>query len=238
MNIINRLLKSDEPKSEEIRKALDVLAERAKSLHAELEPIQRANARNNIGHGAERQRLLEHGSPEDILELDKREDLIRAELQQVPAQQEALRRKLDEAEKVEAQGRLPKRIRDLPKAIAKHKRAQEALAQARSSLDEIVTGITTDRNTIGDDAPGVEPEVAEQVAVIRGCAKEPDNPARYNTEKAYLYHYLGAGRTERRQHEYNPHPKPQGEYERVTDEELARQPEQSFWAKREPGNPL
>ena len=239
-SIIARILGTDKPSPvDEIRQALAELNERRNAIEQRLEAIQRETPING-GAGPERKRALETGT-----RLVNSSNSIRksracvAELeQQLPAQESRVTgKRLDEAEQAEARDRLPDRLKALPKALDRHAKAEAALAEARAAVDAEVGNIITDRRKFGDDAPGVTAGQAEAIARIRGIDEEPSSPYRYSYPKATIFASLGAPLPEKARKDYDPHAKATAEHERVTDEELSRQPEQSFWNRRERGQP-
>lgn len=249
--LIARLLGRTSPgPAQEIRAALAELNQRRKAIETRLEAIRRDNATNG-GHGPERLRVVEVGSPDDLVALDHEVERLRAELnQQLPAQERALRQRLDEAEQAEAVERLPARLKALPKTLDKHAKAERALAEARAELDAEVSGITGDRHKIGPDAPGVDQDTAQRVALIRGCGEEPEKRDRYNATRAHLFENLGAGRTERRAPGYQPFGQKNRQSEKLDPSEqpdslLASagvpanktQQDSGFWDRPEPGKP-
>ena len=237
-NLIAKLLGRQSPgPAQEIRAALAELNQRRAAIERRLAAIQRETPING-GAGPERKRALTTGTPSEIVELDQEIASLRAELeQQLPAQESALRQRLDEAEQADARDRLPDRLKALPKALDRHAKAEAALSDARAAVDAEVSNIITDRRKYGDDAPGVTAAQAEHIARIRGIAEEPASPYRYSYPKASVFSALGAPLPERARKGYDPLAKSPADHERVTDEELARQPEQGFWNKREPGQP-
>ena len=250
-SIISLILGTEKPSPvEEIRQALAELNDRRAAIERRLEAIRRDNATNG-GHGDERKRIVEVGSPDDLVALDHEVERLRAELdQQLPAQERALRQRLEEAEKVDAVERLPAQLKALPKALDKHDKAQAALQAARAELDATVSGITSDRRKIGADAPGVDPHTAQRVALIRGCGEEPEKRDRYNATRAHLFENLGAGRTERRAPGYQPFGQKNRQSEKLDPSEqpdslLASagvpanktQQDSGFWDRPEPGKP-
>lgn len=236
--------------SDEIRAALSELNQRRTAIEQRLKSIQRDNSTNG-GHGPERARVLETGSPAELVELDNEVERLRAELnQQLPAQDRALRERLDQADKAEAAERLPARLKALPKALAEHDRALAALQAARAEVDATVSGIISDRKSTGPDAPGVDQTTAQRIAEIRGFGDEPARPDRYNYTRAAIFQDLGAGRTERRQPDYEPFGRKNRKSEKLSAEEQpdthlasagvrAGETQQStdFWNKSEPGQP-
>lgn len=249
--LIAKLLGRPSPgPTQEIRAAMAELNQRRKAIESRLAAIQRETPING-GAGPERKRALTTGTPAEIVELDQEIASLRAELeQQLPAQESALRQRLDEAEKAECVDQLPGRLKALPKALAKHDQAQAALQAARAALDSEVSAITDARRKVGEDAPGVDPDTAQRIAEIRGCGEEPEKRDRYNATRAYLFENLGAGRTERRAPGYKPFGQRNRQSEKL---DAAEQPdsilasagvpanktqqESGFWERPEPGQP-
>lgn len=212
-SLITRLLGSDKPSpAQEIRQALAQIDQRARHIDQRLAAIQRGSAING-GHGPERRRALETGTPDELIEMDREfERLIAERDQQLPAQAEALRKRLEAAEADEARERLPTRIKAIPKALDDYERAAAALKQAKAALDDAVSNVIVDRRTAGNDAPAVAEEHAQRVATVRGFGEETASPYSYNRPRAQLFADLGCELPLKARPDHDAHPKRRGAF--------------------------
>jgi hypothetical protein len=238
-SLIHKILRADKTsEAAEIRQAQQQLAARRSDIEARIRAIQPGDASNG-GPGPDRRRVLETGSPDELVELDQELARLRAERdQQLPHQEVELRKRLDAALADEASARLPDRIRALPAVIESYREAEAAYQQARAAFDEAVTEIITDRAAAGDDAPTVDEHIVEQVAQVKGF-KEDERPHAYSSNRARLFVQLTGETT----------PKARGvdaelrgrdrfaEDEHGDPELRRRHPESSIWRRREPGAP-
>jgi len=195
--LIARLLGSERPSpAEELRQALAEVGSRRKMIDQRLAEIQQGSAING-GPGPERRRVLETGTADAIVALDHEVETLLAERdQQLPAQEAALRKRLEQAEADEARQRLPGRVKSIPAILAKHQKAAQALQAARDELDAAVSDVIVARRLAGDDAPGLDDDTIGQIADMRGL-RESEDPSRFSIYRANLFRDLGGSLPEK-----------------------------------------
>jgi len=201
-SLISRLLGSDQPNpSDQIRRALAETEARRKVIDQRLAAIQRGTTING-GPGPERRRALETGTPDELVEMDQEVERLLAERdQQLPAQSQALRKRLEKAEADEARQRLPDRLRAIPAALAAYQKAAKAMQAARDELDSAVSIVIKSRRLAGDDSPGLDDDTIGQIADMRGL-RESEDPSRFSIYRANLFRDLGGTLPEKADPDY------------------------------------
>ena len=214
----------------DIRQAITELEARRKAIDTRLAEIQRASPVNG-GPGPERRSVLQTGTPDQLVELDREVERLTAERdQQLPHQRAELDKRLEKAEAEEAKKRLPARIKALPGVTEEYSAAESAYLKAKAALDDAVSGIGVDRRTAGDDSPTVPAETVERIARIRGWLEDP-RPGRFNMNRSRLFQQLTGETTPKaRGDDSEPEAQDAGQQE-----PQRRQPEDSIWNRREPG---
>jgi hypothetical protein len=233
-NIITRILGSKTPAVAEIEQAKAQLAKRRKEIDARLAETEPPGALG--GGGADRQRVLTEGSPDDVIAMDAEREQLRAELKQIEYQELRLRERLKEAEAEEARKSLPGRIKGLPDVLDRYEEARAAMQAAERELNDAVSEVGSARQLIGEDAPAVDENTVERIAEARGL-KEPEGKFAHSSERAWLYKQL-TGQLSPRLREEPETPSSIRRRERFgrderDDRQRRRQPENSIWRKKD-----
>lgn len=114
-------------------------------LNLEMEPLHPGDMVRN--RGKERQRILLSGTPEDLLDLRDKFDVMQAQLDQLQAQRDELHRRREAAAKQEALNGLPALHDALREKITAAEDAQRALEAAFDAVDAAYMDIYQARNT-------------------------------------------------------------------------------------------
>jgi hypothetical protein len=234
-NIISKILGSKTPSPvTEIEQAKAQLAKRRKEIDARLAETEPPGALG--GGGADRQRVLTEGSPEEVVKMDAEREQLKAELKQLEYQELRLRERLKEAESDEARKSLPASIKALPGVLDQYEQAKAAMEAAERELNSAVQAVGSARNLVGDDAPAVPDEVVERIAAARGLA-EPEGRFSHSSERAWLFKQL-TGQLSPRLREQPATPSSIRRSERFgrderDDRQRRRQPENSIWRRKD-----
>jgi hypothetical protein len=125
------------------------------------------------GSGAEYRRILLEGTPGELVELEREREELEAEARQLSARRDALRGRLEVAQREEKLAAAPKRLDGLRKGadavLDRLDAARRELADAASAQASYFGDLAEARKLVGADAPGLSPlQVRRLVADEKG----------------------------------------------------------------------
>jgi hypothetical protein len=224
-NIIQKILGSKTPSPvAEIEQAKAQLAKRRREIEQRLAETEPPGALG--GGGADRQRVLTEGTPDDVIAMDQEREQLKAESKQLDFQEQKLRERLKEAEAEEARKSLPASIKALPGVLDQYEQAKAAMQAAERELNDTVQAVSSARKLVGDDAPAVSDGVVERIAEARGL-EEPEGKLTHSSARAWLYRQLTGQLSPRLREE----PSTPSSLRRQERQPSRRQPEQSIWRR-------
>jgi hypothetical protein len=159
--------KRDSLTSPECHKQIAAIGARLEEIRARLAAIDREPAASGK-LSSERKRIAESGAPEELLELDREQDLLEAEDLSLCTQREALRERMQKATIEEAPGRVKAALKRLGPALQAAETAAAARAKAIAELSALQVEISAQRRIAKDggiDAPAVSDADFERLAV-------------------------------------------------------------------------